>query len=257
MSMEWKKKQKIRQKNDVDKLKNKETVWTYQETVANLLGRREGFDKEQIEESWKVIKTAITESAEKKAIREHNEVRIKAIHIPTPENIRDFENKRREVITLIRKEKRIAEKERLENIENLKYNPREFFKRCKTFKNGFVPTIRMIEDNNGTFITKPENITEEFRSYFEKILNRDSITGIGEQDNTIYYTAEPEIPNPNLEEIQYAIQTLKNNKSPGDDKIVAELLKLGGQNLKKNLHNLIQQIWTKEKIPKIRHTYYK
>jgi len=115
----------------------------------------------------------------------------------------------------------------------------------------------MIEDNNGTFITKPENITEEFRSYFEKILNRDSITGIGEQDNTIYYTAEPEIPNPNLEEIQYAIQTLKSNKSPGDDKIFAELLKLGGQNLKKNLHNLIQQIWTKEKIPKIRHTYYK
>jgi len=67
----------------------------------------------------------------------------------------------------------------------------------------------MIEDNNGTLITKPENIAEEFRSYFEKFLNRDSTTGIGEQDHTIYYTAEPEVPNPSLEEIQYAIQTLK------------------------------------------------
>jgi sorting nexin-29 len=56
--------------------------------------------------------------------------------------------------------------------------------------------------------------------------------------------------NASLEEIQYAIQTLKNNKSPGDDKISAELLKLRGQNLTKNLHNIIQQIWTKEKIPK-------
>jgi hypothetical protein len=65
MSMEWKKKQKILGKYDVDKLKNKETVWTHQETVSNLLGRREGFDKEQIEESWKVIMTSITESAEK------------------------------------------------------------------------------------------------------------------------------------------------------------------------------------------------
>ncbi|XP_025419018.1 uncharacterized protein LOC112689494 [Sipha flava] len=72
----------------------------------------------------------------------------------------------------------------------------------------------------------------------------------GEQDHAIYYTAEPEVPNPSLEEIQYAIQTLKNNKSPREDKIVAELLKLGRQNLTKNLHNLIQQIWTKEKIPK-------
>lgn len=108
----------------------------------------------------------------------------------------------------------------------------------------------MVEDNNGTFITKSENIAEEFRSYFEKILNKDSTTGIVEQDDTIYYTAEPEVPNPSLEEIQYAIQTLKNSKSPGDDKIVAELLKLGGKNLTKNLHNLIQQIWTKEKIPK-------
>uniref|UniRef100_A0A2S2PZB8 Uncharacterized protein n=1 Tax=Sipha flava TaxID=143950 RepID=A0A2S2PZB8_9HEMI len=138
MSMEWKKKQKILGKYDVDKLKNKETVRTYQETVANILGRREGFDKEQIEESWKVIKTSITKSAEKviqltqrkktkkwfndnckKAIRERNEVRIKAIHTPTPENIRDFENKRRKVNTLIIKEKRIEEKERLEDIENL------------------------------------------------------------------------------------------------------------------------------------------
>ncbi|XP_025208310.1 uncharacterized protein LOC112603784, partial [Melanaphis sacchari] len=242
---------------------------TYQETVTNLLGRREGFDTEQIEESWIAVKTSITESAEKviqltqrkktkkwfndnckQVIRERNEARIKAIHTPTPENIRDFENKRREVNTLIRKEKRIAEKERLEDIENLKHNPREFFKRCKTFKNGFVPNIRMIEDNNGTLITKPENIAEEFRSYFEKILNRDSTTGIGEQDDTLYYTAEPEVPSPSLEEIQYAIQTLKNNKSPGDDKIAAELLKLGGQNLTKNLHDLIQQIWIKEKIPK-------
>lgn len=47
----------------------------------------------------------------KKVIKERKQVRIKAIRIPTPENIRDYENKRRVVTTLIRKEKRLIEKE--------------------------------------------------------------------------------------------------------------------------------------------------
>jgi len=37
--MEWKKKQKILGKYDVDKLKNRETLRTFQETVTNSLGR--------------------------------------------------------------------------------------------------------------------------------------------------------------------------------------------------------------------------
>jgi len=98
----------------------------------------------------------------------------------------------------------------------------------------------MIEDNNDTLITRPENIAVEFRIYFKKLLNRDSTTEVGEQEDIIYYTAVPEVLNPSLEEIQYAIQTLKNNKSLGDDKIVAELLKLGKQNHTQKLRNLIQ-----------------
>lgn len=35
--------------------------------MTNCLGRREGSDEEQVEESWKVIKTSITESTEKKS----------------------------------------------------------------------------------------------------------------------------------------------------------------------------------------------
>lgn len=64
---------------------------------------------------------------------------------------------------------------------------------------------------------------------------------VSEQEDTIYYTIESEIVNWRLKEIQYAIKTLKKNKSPGNNKIVTEFLKLIGQNLIQKLHNLIQQ----------------
>lgn len=44
----------------------------------------------------------------------------------------------------------------------------------------------MIEDNSSIMITRPENISEGFRAYFEKLLNRDSITKAVEQEGTIY-----------------------------------------------------------------------
>lgn len=65
MFMERKKKQKISRKYDIDKLKYKEIVWTYQEIVIRLLGKIEERDNEQVEELWKIIKASITESAEK------------------------------------------------------------------------------------------------------------------------------------------------------------------------------------------------
>lgn len=48
----------------------------------------------------------------------------------------------------------------------------------------------MIENKNDILITKLENIAKEFKMYFEKLLKKDSTTEIGEQEDTIYYTAE-------------------------------------------------------------------
>jgi len=48
------------------------------------------------------------------------------------------------VTKLIRKEKRMSEKARIEEIEMYKYNPREFFKRCKAIITGFIPPITIL-----------------------------------------------------------------------------------------------------------------
>ena len=46
-----------------------------------------------------------------------------------------------------------------------------------------------------------------------------------------------------------AIQSMRNNKSPGIDNIPAELYKKGGGLLRNKIHSLIKGIWKEEKIP--------
>jgi hypothetical protein len=54
------------------------------------------------------------------------------------------------------------------------------------------------------------------------------------------------------EEIEGALKYLKNNKAAGVDSIAAELLKNGGPNLVDALHEVIQQAWTSETLPRSR-----
>jgi len=49
--------------------------------------------------------------------------------------------------------------------------------------------------------------------------------------------------------VEVAIQKLKNYKAPGTDNIPAELFIYGGNELVKHLHNIIKDIWQKEKMP--------
>lgn len=69
------------------------------------------------------------------------------------------------------------------------------------------------------------------------------------KENILYYTVEPEVRPPNRDEIQSAINTLKNNKAPGDDKINAELWKAGSRELKTQILKLTQQKSKEKTIP--------
>jgi len=54
---------------------------------------------------------------------------------------------------------------------------------------------------------------------------------------------------PTVEEVEMAVQKLKNYKAPGTDNIPAELFKYGGSELVKHLHNIIKDIWQKKYLP--------
>ena len=64
-----------------------------------------------------------------------------------------------------------------------------------------------------------------------------------------YKDTNEEDTTPTVEEVEMAVQKLRNYKAPGTDNIPAELFKYGGNELVKHLHTIIKEIWQKEKMP--------
>jgi hypothetical protein len=55
--------------------------------------------------------------------------------------------------------------------------------------------------------------------------------------------------NPTRQEVAEVIKKMKNNKLPGEDGIVAEMIKYGGEGLENAIHRLIYRIWDEETMP--------
>ena len=54
---------------------------------------------------------------------------------------------------------------------------------------------------------------------------------------------------PTYEEIEESIKRLKNGRAPSEDNITQEMIKYGGKQLAKTLHELTCTIWKEEKMP--------
>jgi hypothetical protein len=63
------------------------------------------------------------------------------------------------------------------------------------------------------------------------------------------HTTKPFVSEPSASEAEVAVGKLKRYKSPGVDQIPAELIQAGGEILRSEIHELIKQIWSKEKLP--------
>lgn len=115
-------------------------------------------------------------------------------------------------------------------------------------------------DDKGNLVSDPKMIVNNFQLYFEKLLNIpmhheiDNANGIWEQDEGQMSTVQPEVLEPTLEDIKVIVESLRNNKAPGENNINAEVLKLVGLDLLKNLHKTISIIWRGEKFEKNRNT---
>lgn len=162
------------------------------------------------------------------------------------DNIQAYQKTRSHGSKILRQNKRVAEKKLIEDIEIFKKEPRLFFKKCKSVKQGYKARASIVKNDHGNLITDTKKIVLHFMEFFKRILNN-----TGDKlpyKKIIYHTAEPEITKPTLDEVKTIINTLKNNKAHGEDNINSELIKLVNTQLITEIHKLIYKLWTGEII---------
>ena len=118
-----------------------------------------------------------------------------------------------------------------------------------------------LKDENGKLLTNREKIMNRYTQYFEELLQPRPVTPDNEEvtremDKLFEECLmsrnyeDDEINKPfTLNELEKQLKSLKNNKSPGPDDIVNELLKSAGRNLKINILNMLNWIFQEEDMP--------
>ena len=73
-------------------------------------------------------------------------------------------------------------------------------------------------------VADSHSLVARWRKCFSQLLNVHGVTVVGQAE---IHTAEPLVSEPSASEFELAIDKLKSHKSPGIDKIPAELIKAG------------------------------
>jgi len=99
-----------------------------------------------------------------------------------------------------------------------------------------------------------EEIMNRWAEYFKDALNKQYPSCNDQGKSDVALNTEESVKGENVEmhtygEIQESITKLKNGRAPAEDNIIPEMIKCGGKQLVKKLHELICVIWREEKMP--------
>ena len=108
-----------------------------------------------------------------------------------------------------------------------------------------------VKDKQGNTHTDKKEVLKCWEEHFSAHLN----TAFPHQPPAIDEIPGPpeeadDLPPISLEEIEQAVNKMKNRKAPGIDNITAEALKAGGKPMTEMLHKIFNAIWVQEKTPK-------
>lgn len=129
---------------------------------------------------------------------------------------------------------------------------KEVYKLIKTVNNKWQPRQSAIKNKEGKIVLDKESTRKRWTEYCSE-LYKDQ-----DQENIVLLQKLEEMSPPArndsmesilYEEVEQAIKRLKDNKSPGADEITAELIKSGGEELAKQIHEICKLVWESGTIP--------
>jgi hypothetical protein len=95
------------------------------------------------------------------------------------------------------------------------------------FKEGNQPRTNYVKDENGELLADFHNILNRWKNYFCQLLN---VHGVKYVRQTERHKAEPSVSE-SPSEVEITIEKLKRYKSPGIDRILAEMTQAIGNTL--------------------------
>jgi len=90
-------------------------------------------------------------------------LRKRLLQNPSQENIDIFKEQSRQTNRILRREKRLHEKKKIEKIERNRFNARKFFIGSGSIKAGFKPQTRILSDDFGNLITEDKEVVSHFK----------------------------------------------------------------------------------------------
>eukprot|EP00795_Rhopilema_esculentum_P008434 gene8434-biopygen9492 len=134
----------------------------------------------------------------------------------------------------IREHNTMRVKEAIENGKGLK--------KATNNKEGYEVMIPSLKEEDGSFISNRERILERCAEFYENLYNDAA-------QNIIRANAAEEVPPILDSEIEKAMKEVKEKKAPGEDQIMIEMLKAGGEVLKKKMKELFNEVIRTEIVP--------
>ena len=203
-----------------------------------------------LKKKWKKRKKWITEST-----LELTEKKRKAFLIWQED--RKNEHKRQEYRGLCKYVRRSVRADKEKWIDGMMKGMEEDMKRnrlgnfFKKLKNLMGKTGRrgIIVDENGEQLTDGKDRLGRWKRHFESVLNVGSSMSVELQNSQS--TGDDDLAELTIEEVRNAVKRLKNGKAAGDDGVVAELLKYGGEDVIEWMFEVLTEVWRERRFQMI------
>ena len=271
MSMRLKLKRKPRQRSgkpfDVRLLKQVERRGEFLNTIWSAFEGRSG--RGNVEKQWTGLKKALVDAAEQHLHQRRqpqkewistDTLRLteeKRVAFVMWQNQRACEEKRKHYVALCKLVRQSVKKDKEkwwdENMAAMEEDLRrcrqgDFFKKLKRLSGSKTRPPDTILDEVGQPLQRNEDKLARWRRHFQDVLNVENAVA-AEVLAEVEDNGDTDTPDVTREEVVKAVRRLQNGKAAGDDRIVAELLKSGGETVIVWLTELIEEVWRTRKVP--------